>query len=209
VSTPGIWIHPYFGGQCPVGPCPLGGRWRKLRRQLMRRSCCEHLFDDLAQTPRPKVGKLADKNRQATLAELASAASVSIGEVRLGLRRLAEQLVQEAVAQLVQPERLPRLSQEMAEVLAIVIMEAMATRRRIEEVRGAASLSIGPEGPVSLPGDSSATLALLVSRGLVSAEKDEHATGRPLVYRATPGLLQLLGAETLEEVRGRLDAVRH
>ena len=55
---------------------------------------------------------------------------------------------------------------------------------------------------VSLPRDSSATLALLVSRGLLSAEKDEHATGRPLVYRATPGLLQLLGAETLEEVRG-------
>jgi chromosome segregation and condensation protein ScpB len=116
---------------------------------------------------------------------------------------------QEAVAQLVQPERLPRLSQEMAEVLAIVIMEGMATRRRIKEVRGAASLSIGPEGPVSLPRDSSATLALLVSRGLLSAEKDEHATGRPLVYRATPGLLQLVGAETLEEVRGRLDAVRH
>jgi chromosome segregation and condensation protein ScpB len=115
----------------------------------------------------------------------------------------------EAVAQLIQPERLPRLTQEMAEGLAVVIMEGMATRRRIEEVRGAASLSIGPEGPVSLPLDSSATLALLVSRGLLSAEKDEHATGRPLVYRATPGLLQLLGAETLEEVRGRLDAVRH
>jgi chromosome segregation and condensation protein ScpB len=115
----------------------------------------------------------------------------------------------EAVAQLIQPERLPRLTQEMAEVLAVVIMEGMATRRRIEEVRGAASLSIGPEGPVSLPRDSSATLALLVSRGLLSAEKDEHATGRPRVYRATPGLLQLVGAETLEEVRGRLDAVRH
>jgi len=97
----------------------------------------------------------------------------------------------------------------MAEVLAIVIMEGMATRRRTEEVRGAASLSIGPEGPVSLPRDSSATLALLVSRGLLSAKKDEYATGRPLIYRATPGLLQLLGAETLEEVRGRLDPLRH
>jgi hypothetical protein len=31
----------------------------------------------------------------------------------------------------------------------------MATRRRIEEVRGAAQLSIGPVGPVSLPRDSS------------------------------------------------------
>jgi transcriptional regulator with XRE-family HTH domain len=99
--------------------------------------------------------------RQATLAELASAASVSIGEVRLGLRARSRQPLD------------------------------------------------GAEGPVSLPRDSSATLALLVSRGLLSAEKGEHATGRPLVYRATPGLLQLLGAETLEEVRGRLDAVRH
>jgi hypothetical protein len=40
----------------------------------------------------------------------------------------------EAVAQLVQPERLPRLIQEQAEVLAIVIMDGMAARRRIEEV---------------------------------------------------------------------------
>jgi chromosome segregation and condensation protein ScpB len=109
-----------------------------------------------------------------------------------------------AVEQLVQPERLPRLTQEMADVLAVVIMDGMATRRRIEEVRGAASLSIGPEGPVSLPRDSSETLALLVSRGLLSAERDDHATGRPMLYRPTPRLLQLLGAATLEEVRGRL-----
>jgi chromosome segregation and condensation protein ScpB len=110
----------------------------------------------------------------------------------------------DAVAQLVQPERLPRLSQEQAEVLAIVVMDGMATRRRIEEVRGAATLSIGREGPVSLPRDSSETLALLLSRGLLCAERDDHATGRPLVYRPTPRLLQLLRAETLEDVRGRL-----
>jgi hypothetical protein len=60
----------------------------------------------------------------------------------------------------------------------------MATRRRIEEVRGAASLSIGPDGRVSLPRDSSETLALLLSRGLLCAERDDHANGRPLVYRA-------------------------
>src|SRR5437588_631597 len=59
---PGIRIDAHFGGQRPVGPCPLGGRWRKLRWQLVRCSSCEHLFDDLAQTPGLKVGKLADKN---------------------------------------------------------------------------------------------------------------------------------------------------
>jgi hypothetical protein len=85
-----------------------------------------------------------------------------------------------------------------------VISDGMATRRRIEEVRGVATLSIGPEGPVSLPRDSSETLALLLSRGLLYAERDDHTTGRPLVYGATPGLLQLLGAETLEEARQRL-----
>jgi chromosome segregation and condensation protein ScpB len=99
------------------------------------------------------------------------------------------------LAPLVQPERLARLTQEQAEVLAIVISDGMASRRRIEEVRGAATLSIGPEGPVLLPRDSSETLALLLSRGLLCAERDDYATGRPLVYRPT-----------LEEVRARLAA---
>jgi chromosome segregation and condensation protein ScpB len=110
----------------------------------------------------------------------------------------------DVVAELVQPERLARLTQEQAEVLAVVIMDGMATRRRIEEVRAAAPLSIGPEGPVSLPRDSSETLALLLSRGLLCADRDDRVTGEPLVYRPTPRLLQLVGAETLEETRRRL-----
>ena len=103
-----------------------------------------------------------------------------------------------------QPQQLPRLTQEQAEVLAIVIADGMATRRRIEEVRGAAQLSIGPDGPVSLPRDSSETLALLLSRGLLCADRDDHAMGRPLVHRPTPRLLQLMGTETIEEARGRI-----
>jgi chromosome segregation and condensation protein ScpB len=47
---------------------------------------------------------------------------------------------------LVEPERLRQLTQGQAEVLAVVIMEGMATRRRIEEVRGAATLSMGAGG---------------------------------------------------------------
>jgi hypothetical protein len=39
---------------------------------------------------------------------------------------------------------------------------------------------------------------------LLSADRDDDATGRPLVYRPTPRLLQLLGSETLEEARVRL-----
>ena len=47
-------------------------------------------------------------------------------------------------------------------------------------------------------------LALLLSRGLLCAERDDHATGRPLVYCPTPRLLQLLGVEILEEARVRM-----
>jgi chromosome segregation and condensation protein ScpB len=67
----------------------------------------------------------------------------------------AERRFHGAVAQLLQPEKLPGLTQEQAEVLAIVIMDGMATRRRIEEMRGAPTLSTGTEGPVSLLRDSS------------------------------------------------------
>jgi chromosome segregation and condensation protein ScpB len=156
---------------------------------------------------------------------LAETTGVPIPDVRLALRRLADQLeragiqvlddgsqvqlapdrrFQNAVAHLVQPEQQPRLTQEQAEVLAVVIADGMATRRRIEEVRGATQLSIGADGPISLPRDSSETLALLLSRGLLCADRDDHANGRPLVYRPTPRLLQLFGVETLEEARGRM-----
>jgi chromosome segregation and condensation protein ScpB/DNA-binding XRE family transcriptional regulator len=163
--------------------------------------------------------------RSATLAELAEATGATISEVRLALRRLAVQLepagmqvlddgsqvqlaaerrFHGAVSHLLKPEQLPRLTQEQAEVLAIVIAEGITTRRRIEEIRGAEQLSIGPEGPVSLPRDSSETLALLLSRGLLCADRDDHAMGRPLVYRPTPRLLQLVEVETLEEARRKL-----
>ena len=42
-----------------------------------------------------------------------------------------EKRFHDAVAELVQPDPLPRLTQEQAEVLAIAISDAMATRRRI------------------------------------------------------------------------------
>ena len=159
------------------------------------------------------------------LAELAEATGAAISEVRLALRRLADQLepagmqvlddgshvqlaaggrFHGAVSHLLQPQQLPRLTREQAEVLAIVIADGMATRRRIEEVRGAAQLSIGADGPISLPRDSSETLALLLSRGLLCADRDDHAMGRPLVYRPTPRLLHLVEVETLEEARQKL-----
>jgi transcriptional regulator with XRE-family HTH domain len=189
--------------------------WERIRESLgiseplpeeAWRSQPREISDELVAT----LGACLAAVRQASLADLAQVTSVPISDVRLALRGLAE-LVEpigmqvlddgahvqlapakrfhEAVAQLVQPEQLPRLTQEMAEVVAVVIMEGMATRRRIEEVRGTASLSVGPDGPVSLPRDSSETLALLLSRGLLCAERDDHAVtnaARPSAARGRP-----------------------
>jgi hypothetical protein len=47
-------------------------------------------------------------------------------------------------------------------------------------------------------------LAPLLSRGLLCADRNDHATGRPLVYRPAPRLFQLLGAETLVEAQRRM-----
>jgi hypothetical protein len=60
-----------------------------------------------------------------------------------------------------------------------------------------------------LPRDSSQTLALLVFRALLSAERDDHATGRPLVNWPTPRLLQVPGVMTLEEGRTSLSGLTH
>src|SRR2546423_9997809 len=61
-----------------------------------------------------------------------------------------------------------------------------------------------PTRACSLPRDSSETLALLLSPSLFCAVRYDHANGRPLVYRPTPRLLQLLGVETLEEARRKM-----
>ena len=77
----------------------------------------------------------------------------------------------------------------------------MATRSHIEDVRGFSQSRIGPEGVTTIPRDCSETLALLVSCGLLAAERDEGAQGRPNVYRPTPQLLQAFGVQTLKELR--------
>jgi transcriptional regulator with XRE-family HTH domain len=160
--------------------------WERIRSAL---GITDALPVEVLHQPRPEItdglvaclGACLAAVRQATLAELAEATGWPVSEVRLALRRLAEQLeatgmkvlddgshvqltpgrrYHGTVARLAKPEQLPRLTQEQAEVLAIVIADGMTTRRRIEEGRGATQLSIGPGGPISLPRDSSETLAL-------------------------------------------------
>lgn len=66
---------------------------------------------------------------------------------------------------------------------------------------GLQSVADRPGGRDHYPADCSETLALLVSRGLLAADRDEGAQGRPNVYRPTPQLLQAFGVQMLEELR--------
>jgi hypothetical protein len=87
------------------------------------------------------------------------------------------------VAQLVQPQQLRRLTEEQAEVLAIVISDGMATRRLIEEARGATQLSIGPDRRPRHPKQTSETLVLLLSE---SGTKCGRLRGEFLAIRPVP-----------------------
>ncbi len=74
-----------------------------------------------------------------------------------------ERRFHDAVAHLLQPQQLPRLTQEQAEVLAIVISDGMATRRRIEGGPGRdTAVNRGRWARLAAPRQPS-TLALLLS----------------------------------------------
>lgn len=55
----------------------------------------------------------------------------------------------------------------------------------------ATQLSIGSDGAASAPRDSSEPLALLLSQGLLRADRDDYGTGRPLVYAPHRGCSRL------------------
>jgi hypothetical protein len=102
------------------------------------------------------------------------------------------------------PSGWPRLIHEQAEELTIAIMDGMASRRLIEEVRGTAQLWTGPERPVSLPHDARRPRPWCSPEVCSAPTATIMRRGRPLLYRLSPHLLQLLRTETLEEARRRM-----
>jgi segregation and condensation protein B len=79
----------------------------------------------------------------------------------------------------------PRLSQTALEVLAIIAYFQPATRAYIEQVRGV---------------DSSYTVSLLQSRGLIAPVGRLDAPGRPITYGTTAGFLRTFGVESLDDL---------
>jgi len=80
-------------------------------------------------------------------------------------------------------ETVPTLTTEAVMTLVIVGHLGEATRRDVDERRGA---------------DSTSVLDRLVARGLLTQRTDQVATGRPNTYRLTTRALTLVGHSTLE-----------
>jgi chromosome segregation and condensation protein ScpB len=80
-------------------------------------------------------------------------------------------------------EPVPTLTSEAVMTLVIVGHLGEATRREVDERRGA---------------DSTSVLDRLAARGLLTQRTDQAATGRPNAYRLTTRALTLVGHSTLE-----------
>jgi segregation and condensation protein B len=81
--------------------------------------------------------------------------------------------------------RQPQLTQPALETLAVVAYFQPVTKAYIEQVRGV---------------DSSYTVGLLQSRGLVEPRGRLHVPGRPVLYGTTADFLRTFGITTLEEL---------
>ena len=146
----------------------------------------------------------------ATLVELARTADTTIHQVGLALADLEEMLRpagltvirdgQQAVLS-PRPDLRPAVRVEMPTgtrqnltedqylALAVAAYYGAVTRRQIDELRGM---------------DSHDLLVGLVERGLLSSVMDDHAPGRPRVYRLTTLTLDALGVSSVEELKALL-----
>ena len=146
---------------------------------------------------------------------LAAGADISRDEVRQGLRALSDKLtplgmvviddgatarlaprpeLQDELQLIGEPEQLRPMTTAQAEVLAICVGLGVATRGRIEAVRGV---------------DSADIIATLVRQGLLACEEDDNSPGHPLVYRPTAKMLHVSSVETLEDLRVAMGVSPH
>ena len=154
-----------------------------------------------------KIGASLAAFTEITLGSLARVAGVGLEEVRHSLRELGERIaplgmtviddgttarlgphrrMKDALAAAIPPEEVS-FTHAQLEIISIVVGFGNCPRHRIEQIR---------DGK-----DCGETLALLVSRGLLSCEPDKGAIGRPLIYGPTPKLLHAVNCDSIEELR--------
>jgi segregation and condensation protein B len=158
----------------------------------------------------PRLGALLAVRRTLALGEASLILEASIAGIQTAVPELSDRLAplgmrvvedSETLALLphrtlalladraVEAETVPRLTHRHIEVLSIVVFARQATRRRIDEVRGV---------------DSAETVSQLVEWGLLRRTGRDLTDSRAHLYQATAKLLEVTGATSLDELRGRL-----
>ncbi len=143
----------------------------KLSRLAGLLACAE---DDVAEAARQLADELSFNRRGIRIVRL---------EDSLQMCTATEQA--ELVAASLETRKPPRLSAAALETLTIIAYYQPATKAYVEQLRGV---------------DSSYSVGLLLSRGLIADAGRLNVPGRPIQYVTTPDFLRTFGLETLEEL---------
>jgi len=130
-----------------------------------------------------RVDATAVRTAVAQLAGRLTAVGVAVVDDGVTIELTVLGYAAEPVQRLRALETVPTLTTEAVMTLVIVGHLGEATRRDIDERRGA---------------DSTSVLDRLITRGLLSQRTNQTATGRPNTYRLTTRALTLVGHSTLE-----------
>ena len=112
-------------------------------------------------------------------------AGVELREIAGGWMLVTTAAQSEWVARLLRGKKKMRLSRAALETLAIIAYKQPVTKTEVEAIRGV---------------DSSAVLATLLERSLVTIRGRSKVVGRPLLYGTTPEFLDYFGLRDLTEL---------
>ncbi|OGF04058.1 MAG: SMC-Scp complex subunit ScpB [Candidatus Eisenbacteria bacterium RBG_16_71_46] len=115
----------------------------------------------------------------------ARAAGVELREIAGGWMLVTTSEQAEFVGRMLRGKRRMRLSRAALETMAIIAYKQPVTKSEVEAIRGV---------------DSSAVLATLLERNLVTIRGRSKVVGRPLLYGTTPEFLEYFGLKDLTEL---------
>lgn len=130
--------------------------------------------EDVAEAARQLADQLAFERRGIRIVRL---------EDSLQMCTATEQA--ELVAASLETRKPPRLSAAALETLTIIAYYQPATKAYVEQLRGV---------------DSSYSISVLLSRGLIADAGRLNVPGRPIQYVTTPDFLRTFGLQTLDEL---------
>jgi segregation and condensation protein B len=115
----------------------------------------------------------------------ARAAGVELREIAGGYMLVTTAEQSEWVGRMLRGKKRMRLSRPALETMAIIAYKQPVTKSEVEAIRGV---------------DSSAVLATLLERNLVTIRGRSKVVGRPLLYGTTPEFLDYFGLNDLSEL---------